>query len=92
MSKKPLQIPLRDELVKLLDLSGGKVATRVEEAVVLELFQTDIISSRKAAELLEITWDDFLQMLTDRQIPYFRQSIEEILEDARVSAAHHQND
>ena len=92
VSKKPMQIPLRDELVKLLELSDGNIVTRVEEAVVLDLFQTDVISSRKAAELLGITWDDFLHMLTERQIPYFRQSIEEILQDARVTAAHLHDD
>jgi predicted HTH domain antitoxin len=86
MTKKPLQVPLRDELVKLLDLSGGNIATRVEEAVVLELFQRNVISSRKAAELLGISCDNFRHMLAERQIPYFRQTIGEILHDRDVAA------
>jgi predicted HTH domain antitoxin len=75
-------------LAQLLDPSETRVGRRVEEAVVLELFQQAVISSGKAAELLGITWDEFLQLLAKRQIPYFRQSIEEIVEDARVAAAH----
>lgn len=86
MRPKNVGLVLPPELAELLDPTGADVPARAREALVLHLFQQQVISSRKAAELLGISWDAFLELLSERDIPYFQQTIEEVLQDAEVSA------
>ena len=79
-------VKLPEELTKLVDPSGAEVDTRVREAVVLYLFLRDVISSGKAAQLLGISKDDFRDFHQELGIPYFRQTIEEVLRDADVAS------
>jgi predicted HTH domain antitoxin len=85
--KKQPQVTLSSELAGLLSQSSADLTARVNEATAILLFQEGALSSRKAAEILGISWDEFLDGLIQRQIPYFRQSIEEVLEDADVAAS-----
>lgn len=87
MMSGTVAVTLPEELTKLVDPSGVKVEARVREALVLFLFEHGTISSRKGAVLLGISWDGFLELLRERKIPYFQQTIEEVLEDAEVSAS-----
>lgn len=82
-----VQVELPEELARWLDPSGADLAGRVLEALVLQLFQDRAISSSRAAELLRMTEDDFLELLAQHGIPYFNQTIEEVLADASVAAA-----
>lgn len=80
-------VALPDDVANLLDPGDGAIQARVREALVLYLFEQEIISSGKGAELLAIPRHEFLDLLYKRGIPYFRQTIEEVLQDAGVSAA-----
>jgi predicted HTH domain antitoxin len=84
---KKVEISLEAELAKILDPTGTKLNLRVQEAVVLALFQEDVISAGKAAEILRISKDSFRSLLLERRIPYIRQSLEEITRDAEVATS-----
>lgn len=82
-----IQIELPDEIAQLLDPTGSNLDARVREALVLELFREGAISAGKAAELLGISQDAFRELHQRHGIPYFRQTIEEVLSDAEVLAS-----
>jgi predicted HTH domain antitoxin len=82
-----IQVELPPELAHLLDPTGANLGTRVRQALVLELFQEGAISSGRAAELLGISKDAFLDLLAERGIPYLHQTAEELLTDAQVAAS-----
>ena len=79
-------VAVPEDVTKLLDPEGTEVDARVREALVLYLYQRQEISSRTGAELLGISWDAFRKLLSERDIPYFQQTAEEVLHDAEVSA------
>ncbi len=81
------RVSLPAQIVKLIDPTGTQTSARVAETLVLELFQEGRISSGKVAELLGISKDAFRGLLTERSIPYFRQTYEEVLEDAQEAAS-----
>lgn len=87
MSSRRIRVSLPAQVVQLIDPAGTNVSARVAEALVLELFVEGRISSGKAAELLGISKDTFRELLDERGIPYFQQTIEEVLEDAQVAAS-----
>lgn len=87
MSGKSVRVALPPELADLLAPTGAGLSEKVKEALVIHLFQQEVISSGKAAELLGISWDAFRELHQAHGIPYFRQTIEEVLQDAEVSAA-----
>ena len=80
-----MQVTLPEELARLLDPNGKRLDERVRQALVLLLIQEDEISSRKGAELLGISWDEMLDLMSKHDIPYFRQSVEDLR--AEVKAA-----
>lgn len=86
MSAKQVRVTLPPALAQFLDPTGADLGARVREALVLHLFQQDVISSGKAAELLGISWDAFRELHQQYGIPHFRQTIEEVLHDAESSA------
>jgi len=80
-----VQVTLPEELARLLDPNGKRLDERVRQALVLLLIQEDEISSRKGAELLGISWDEMLDLMSKHDIPYFRQSVEDLR--AEIGAA-----
>lgn len=87
MGSGTVQVEVPAELAQLLDPTGADVAGRVREALVLQLFHQGAISSGKGAELLGMSKDDFRALLHERGIPYFQQTIAEVLQDAEVAAS-----
>ena len=69
---------LPEELARLLDPLGKQLEARVRQALVLLLIQDDEISSRKGAEILGITWDEMVELMSEHGVPYFRQTAEEL--------------
>ena len=87
ISPKNVHVSLPAELVDLLKAGEGDVNVRVQQALVLQLFQEGVISSGKAAEMLHIAKDSFRSLLTERGIPYFHQTAEEVARDAEVASS-----
>ena len=63
-----LTVEMPEELVELLGSEQGASIT-LREAAVLELFREHKISTGKAAELLGMSYRDFLTLLQERSIP-----------------------
>jgi hypothetical protein len=53
------------------------------QSFVLRLYLEEEISFGKAATLLRMPYDEFMDFLGQRKIPYFRHSIEEVKEALR---------
>ena len=61
-------IQISDELAQLLG-PGERLPQVFTEAAVLELFREHRISAGKAAELLELSYREFLDLLQAKNIP-----------------------
>jgi predicted HTH domain antitoxin len=80
MSELRFDVP--PELMELLR-EVGEPANAAKECVVLELYRRGLISSGKAAELLEMNRLEFIRYSGRVGIPYFRMSAEEWEEEVR---------
>ena len=79
---REVKFDLPPELVALLQELGEPEAA-VKECVVLEIYRRGLISSGKAAELLEMSRMEFIHYSGRLGIPYFRMSAEEWEEEKR---------
>jgi len=77
-----LKFDLPPELLGLLR-EIGEPAAAVKECVVLELYRRGLVSSGKAAELLEMNRMEFIRYSGRLGVPYFRMSAEEWDEEKR---------
>jgi len=77
-----LKFDLPPELLELLR-EIGEPAAAVKECVVLELYRRGLVSSGKAAELLEMNRMEFIRFSGRLGVPYFRMSAEEWEEEKR---------
>ena len=66
-----VKIELDDELVALLEASGGGLEETTREMLVIELFRRGTISTGKASGLLGLTRIEFARRASDLGIPYF---------------------
>jgi predicted HTH domain antitoxin len=73
------------DLLEALDIPEAQLEVHVLELVALELFRQERTSTGKAAELLGISKWEFIQLLTQHQIPYFSESSAEL--EAEVATA-----
>ena len=76
----------RDVLVAL-NIPAGETNAKAREWVVLELYREDMVSAGKAAEMLGLTKNQFIDLLDRRRIPYLDLSAAELEEDVRVAGA-----
>jgi predicted HTH domain antitoxin len=70
-----LKLDLPPDLLDVLESLGDPQQT-IKECVVLELYRRGEISTGKAAELLGISYRQFLDLLARHKIPIFRYSPE----------------
>ena len=70
-------LDLGDELGDLLAELGQPVEQTAREMIVLEMYRRSLISSGKAAALLDVSRLDFIQRASELGIPYFRFTEEE---------------
>ncbi len=80
MSELRFDVP--PELMELLR-EVGEPTNAAKECVVLELYRRGLISSGKAAELLEMNRMEFIRYSGRLGVPYFRMSAEEWEEEKR---------
>lgn len=80
-----LSVELDPELVTLLEGLKRPIQESARELIVLELYRRGAVSSGKAAELLGLPRQSFLDMASRLNIPYFRLSEAELEQEGRSS-------
>jgi predicted HTH domain antitoxin len=80
-----IELP-RDLLVDL-NIPAGETNAKVREWVILELYREYVISAGKAAELLGLTKNRFIDLLDEHRIPYLDLTAADLEEDVRVAGA-----
>ena len=81
-----VQVELGQDLVDLLEELRRPVKEAARELIVLELYRQGEVSSGKAAELLGMQRAEFIRYASDRGIPYFQLTEDELrreVEDSR---------
>ena len=64
-----LSVEFPESLVAGLWIDEATASAKMKEAVVLDLFRQKRISIRKGAELLGLSYREFLDLLSRRQVP-----------------------
>ena len=72
-----ISLELEEDLVALLRPLNQPIKRAVRELIVLELYRRGMISSGKAAELLEMSRWAFIHHASQLGIPYFSMSEDE---------------
>lgn len=87
MDALKVEIELPRDLLAALDISESELGRRAKESVVLELFLEGEISAGKAGEILGLSKKHFVDLLTERRLPYLDASPEELEHEAAAAEA-----
>jgi len=74
----PVHIELDQDVVALLEDRRRPAKAAARELIVLELYREGALSSRRAAELLGVSREEFIRLASARGIPYFQLRGEEL--------------
>jgi len=80
-----LSVELDPELVTLLEGLERPIQESARELIVLELYRRGAVSSGKAAELLGVPRQSFLDLASRLGVPYFRLTEAELEQEVRSS-------
>ena len=80
-----VSVELPERIARLLGATPQAAARRLKELVLIELFRQGELSSGWAAEQLEISKDDFLDLLATHDVPYIDMSEEELRQQVEVA-------
>jgi predicted HTH domain antitoxin len=87
MAGLKVEIELPRNLIVALDIPESELGRQAREWVLLELFQEGKISAGKAAEVLGLSKIQFLDLLTQRNLPYLDASLEELEQEVAAAEA-----
>ncbi|MEW6619691.1 MAG: UPF0175 family protein [bacterium] len=85
MGMSVAQVEMPDEVLAILGTTKQQFSQKLKELAALKLFQEGKISSGKASELVEISRMEFIEVLAKNNIPFFRQTPDELAEDIAVA-------
>jgi predicted HTH domain antitoxin len=85
MAVLKVEIELPQNLLAALDIPESELGRQAREWVLLELFQEGKISSGKAAEILGLSKAQFLDLLSQRNLPYLDADLTDL--EREVAAA-----
>ncbi len=90
MAPLKVEIELPRDLLTALDIPEPELSRRVQEWVVLELFQEGEISAGKAGEILGLSKSRFLDLLSAHGLSYLDANPQELAREvAAARAARH---
>jgi predicted HTH domain antitoxin len=75
---KSIQINLHDEILNILSQTGSPISDNIEEILVLELYREHKISAGKAAEILNLPLEKFINKSSDLGIPFIDYDFEDL--------------
>jgi len=87
MNAMKVEIELPRDLLAALDIPESEFGRRAKEWVVLELFLEGEISAGKAGEILGLSKRCFLDLLSERHLPYLDAGPEELMQEAAAAEA-----
>lgn len=87
MDTLKVEVELPRDLLMALNIPVAEINQKAREWMALELFRESQISAGKAAEILEITKSQFIDLLNQREIPYLDLSPEELIEEQAAAMA-----
>ncbi|MEW6096853.1 MAG: UPF0175 family protein [bacterium] len=85
MGMSVAQVEMPDEVLAVLGTTKQQLSQKLKELAALKLFQEGKISSGKASELVGISRMEFIEVLAKNNIPFFRQTPDELAEDIAVA-------
>ena len=80
-----VQLELDQDVVALLEQLERPVKETARELIVLELYRQGVLSSGKAAEVLDLSREDFIRQASAKGIPYFQLRGEELRRELKES-------
>lgn len=75
-----VNLPLPTDLLSIMNIHQTSLPSKLKELIVLELFREGLLSTGKAAELLDMPKVAFITRLTQNNIDYFSESPAELSE------------
>jgi len=87
MSALKVEIELPRDLLSALEIPESELSRRVTEWIALELFQEGEISAGKAGEVLGLSKVRFLDLLSERGLPYLDSSPRELEHEIAAAEA-----
>lgn len=85
MGMSVAQIEMPNEVLTALGTTKQQLPQKLKELVALKLFQEGKISSGKASELVGINRMEFIKVLANNNISFFKQTPDELAEDIAVA-------
>jgi len=73
-----VELDLPRDLLGVLDVAEGELEPRLKTLIALELFREQQISAGRAAELLDVSKAEFVDLLDRYGIAYFTETPEEL--------------
>jgi len=73
-----VELDLPRDLLGVLDVAEGELEPRLKMLIALELFREQQISAGRAAELLDVSKAEFVDLLDRYGIAYFTETPEEL--------------
>jgi hypothetical protein len=84
MSTLSVHMEFPRDLLGALDLPESALSDRLREVVAVGLFREGNISAGKAAELLDVSKEEFVNVLARHGVPYFSEAPGEIGQQAEI--------
>lgn len=75
-----VNLSLPTDLLGIINIHQTSLPSKLKELIVLELFREGLLSTGKAAELLDMPKVTFITLLTQNNIDYFSESPTELSE------------
>lgn len=85
MSTLSVHMEFPRDLLGALDVPESALSDRLREVVAVGLFREGNISTGKAAELLDMSKEEFVNVLTRHRVPYFSEAPGEIGQQAEMT-------
>jgi predicted HTH domain antitoxin len=87
MDTLKVEVELPRDLLLALNIAPAEIEYKTREWVTLELFREGEISAGKAAEILGLSKSMYMDLLSQRHIPYLGSSARELSQDMGAALA-----
>lgn len=86
MDALKIEIEIPQMLAEYIDVNDEDYKKKIKQIMLYELVKGEKISLGRAAEAMEMRKIDFIKDLFRMDIAYFDQTVDEVIEDAKIAA------